>query len=389
MYKNLLVAVDNSSPGQQAAAMAVALGKELGARIMGLHVTNAVLHSHAFRMLEGTLPAQYQTEEVLQEQRDIHDKLIERGLNLISDSYLEDLREQARKVGVNCATEVLEGRNFEVLAERIAGDECDLAVFGHVGLGADGDAHLSGMIGSVVERVAYRVKKDVLVVRSRPNSPYPKLEEGSKILVAVDGSEHSFQALRKAIVLAKHFRAGLHAVHVFDPEFHRTVFQEMAGVLTREAAEVFDFESQQELHDTVIDGGLEQVGRRHLRSCRMAADHAQVPIRTKLLKGRFFREIVKEFSPCSVLIVNSDVPETMKRFRAPSVEDQTEPLAWSAEGEAMIGRAPEFVQKMARHAIEDWARRQGRDEVDPETVLQAMKELLPEKMLRKMIKEEE
>ena len=46
----------------------------------------------------------------------------------------------------------------------------------------------------------------------------------------------------------------------------------------------------------------------------------------------------------------------------------------------MIGRVPDFVQKMARRAMEDWARERNLTRVERETVVQAMKELLPENM---------
>lgn len=52
----------------------------------------------------------------------------------------------------------------------------------------------------------------------------------------------------------------------------------------------------------------------------------------------------------------------------------------------MIQRAPDFVQKLARSAIEEWARRRGLQEIQAPHVGEAMKELLPEKMWRKMLK---
>ena len=53
------------------------------------HVYAARLHDVRFRQLETGLPAQFQTPEEIKRQRKIHDKLIEKGLQLISDSFLE------------------------------------------------------------------------------------------------------------------------------------------------------------------------------------------------------------------------------------------------------------------------------------------------------------
>lgn len=413
MYKHFLVAIDNSPYAERAATMAVELAEQFKARLTGVHVTNAGLHTYAFHLLEGTLPEPYQSDDVLQRQREIHEGLIRRGLSLISDSYLEPLRQRSQAAGATCETKVLEGRHYEGLSREISDGVYDLAVFGHLGLGASARS----VLGGVVERVARRIRKDLLVAKQAPL--HLQLEDG-KILVAVDGSESSFWALRKAIVLAKRFQAQLFAVHVFDPNFHRTIFGELVRVLSKEAAEVFDFESQQELHDRVIDQGLEQVGQRVLRSCELAAEHGGIPIQTQLLKGKFFEQIVHiaerleptlmvvgrfgrhrvessdmgntaqnvlRLAPCSVLIVSSDVPEAMKHFKTPKRPEVGTSLSWTAEAEAMIQKAPDFVQKMARLAIEDWARLQGLQEIQALHVRQAMKELLPEKMWCRMLKD--
>lgn len=286
MYEHLLVAIDNSRYSAQAVAAAVALAQKCDARLTGVHVTNPGLHGYAFRMLEGTLPERYQDERVLEQQRALHKSLIRRGLTLISESYLEPLRTRAAAAGVCCATKVLEGRHYEAQAQEIERGDYQLAVFGHLGLGAGS----LGALGGVVERVARRIRKDLLVVK---DGPFREGAKGRTILVAVDGSECSLAALHKALVLAKMFGAQVHAVHVFDPEFHRIVFRELVGVLTAEAASMFDFKSQHALHDEVIDRGLARVGGKWLHDCELAAERAGVPLRTALARGKFFEEIVR------------------------------------------------------------------------------------------------
>lgn len=413
MYEHLLVAIDNSRYSAQAATAAVALARQFEARVTGVHVTNPGLHGYAFRMLERTLPERYQDERVLEQQRTIHESLIRRGLTLISESYLEQLRARAAAAGVPCATKVLEGRHYEAQAEEIERGDYQLAVFGHLGLGAGS----LGTLGGMVERVARRVRKDLLVVK---DSPFRARAEGRTILVAVDGSDGSLAALRKALVLAGKFGAHVHAVHVFDPEFHRTIFRELVGVLTAEASAVFDFESQQALHDTVIDKGLERVGGKVLRASQLAAEQAGVPLSTALLRGKFCEEIVHaateldpmlivigrfgrhraessdlgstaenvlRFAPCSVLLAGSGTPVAAAHHDAAGEEAHV-PLAWTPQAEAMIGRAPDFVRGMARATVESWARERGLQQVDAPHVHQAMKELLPEKMRHGMLKED-
>jgi nucleotide-binding universal stress UspA family protein len=416
MYKHLLVAVDNSSYADQAGAVAVELARKLGAQLTGVHVTNAGLHTHAFRLLEGSLPEHFQREEILHQQREIHEDLIRKGLTLISDSYLAQLRACAAASPVSCETKVLEGRHYEILSKEINTNPYDLSVFGHLGLGECARS----VLGGVVERVARRIRKDLLVVKSPIDSQARLLEDG-KILVGVDGSENSFWALQKAITLAKRFQAQLHVMHIFDPDFHRVIFEELVGVLTREAAQVFDFESQQALHDQVIDRGLEQVGRSYLRRCEIAAEQVNIPIQAQLLKGKFFEKIIEaagalgaslvvlgrwgrhrieisdlgstaenvlRLAPCSVLIISTDIPESMKHLKTANLETTRTSIRWSDEAEALIRRAPDFVQQMARALIEDWAGSQGLREIQSSHVVQAMKDSLPEKMWRKMLKEE-
>jgi nucleotide-binding universal stress UspA family protein len=412
MYEHLLVAIDNSKYSAHAATAAVALAQRFEARLTGVHVTNPGLHGYAFRMLERTLPERYQDERVLEQQRTIHESLIRRGLTLISDSYLEQLRAHAAEAGVPCSTKVLEGRHYEAQAEEIERGDYQLAVFGHLGLGAG----TQGTLGGVVERVARRIRKDMLVVK---DGPFRAREERRTILVAVDGSDCSFAALRKALVLAGKFDAQVHAIHVFDPDFHRTIFRELVGVLTAEAAAVFDFESQQALHDTVIDKGLERVGGKVLRGSELAAEQAGVPLTTALLRGKFCEEIVRaaarldpmliivgrfgkhrvessdlgstaenvlRFAPCSVLLAGTEMPAAAAH-RDPAVEEAQAPLGWTPQAEAMIGRAPDFVRSMARATVEAWVRERGLRQVDVPHVQQAMKELLPEKMRHGIIKE--
>jgi nucleotide-binding universal stress UspA family protein len=411
MYKRLLVAVDNSKFAEQAGLLALELAKKFRTSLTGVHVKNAGLHTYAFRLLEGTLPTRFQSEACLQQQREIHESLIRKGLAMISDSYLVSLQQAAQTAAVPCETKILEGRHFEVLSREISDEAYEGAVFGDRGLGAGGCSPL----GSVVERIARRIRKDLFVVKNRSN-----LEDG-KILVAVDGSECSFWALRKAIVLAKRFQAQLFAVHVFDPEFHRTVFRELVGVLSEAAAQVFDFESQQRLHDETIDKGLEQVGQRYLHSCELAAGHGGIPIHTTLLKGKFFQKIVGKadslepalvvvgrwgrhqvdssdlgstaehvlrFASCSVLLVSTDVPDAFKRFHPPQEIRKNPSPTWSIEADARVRRAPVFVQEMARRCIEEWAGRHGLPEIQSMHVSQALQELLPEKMWHKILKEE-
>ena len=95
MYREVLVPVDNSQHSDWAVNRAIELCRKSGGRITGNHVYAARLHDVRFRQLETGLPAQFQTPEEIKRQRLVHDKLIEKGLQLISDSFLDQLERRA------------------------------------------------------------------------------------------------------------------------------------------------------------------------------------------------------------------------------------------------------------------------------------------------------
>src|SRR5206468_494569 len=82
MYREVLVPVDNSDPSHWSVDRAIEICRKSGGRITGNHVYAARLHDVRFRQLETGLPAQFQTPEEIKRQRKVHDKLIEKGLQL-------------------------------------------------------------------------------------------------------------------------------------------------------------------------------------------------------------------------------------------------------------------------------------------------------------------
>ena len=72
------------------------------------HVYAARLHDVRFRQLETGLPAQFQTAKEIKRQRKIHDKLIEKGLQLISDSFLDQVSSRCEDAGVPMMRQLLE-----------------------------------------------------------------------------------------------------------------------------------------------------------------------------------------------------------------------------------------------------------------------------------------
>ena len=109
MYREVFVPVDNSPHSDWAVERAIELCRHSGGRITGNHVYAARLHDVRFRQLETGLPARFQTPDEIKRQRKIHDKLIEKGLQLIADSFLDQLAKRCDAAGVPLTRQLLEG----------------------------------------------------------------------------------------------------------------------------------------------------------------------------------------------------------------------------------------------------------------------------------------
>ncbi|HEX6939903.1 MAG TPA: universal stress protein [Longimicrobiales bacterium] len=349
MYREILVPVDNSECSGYAVERAIELCRRTGGRITGNHVYAARLHDVRFRQLETGLPAQFQTPAEIRRQRKIHDKLIEKGLQLIADSFLDQVDRKCREAGVPLVRQLLEGINYEEIineANRGAGRLPSLIGFdpniaakydggervrGDVRVGGDGrlvaeeeageeklagtsdraydlvalGAHGIGrqpysQLGGVAARVARGVEKDVLLVRD--GRPF----EGGRWMVCVDGSSYSYKAMRVALELAREFGAKLYVCSAFDVEYHHAVFGNIRHVLSEQASKVFKFEEQEELHNNIIDKGLLKLCQANLkRATVMAGRYPGVEMETQILIGKPFQVILQwaeEVDPTLLII---------------------------------------------------------------------------------------
>jgi len=116
MLRSILVAVDGSAYSGWAADAALALAADFGARITGIHVYAARLHERRFRDMEPGLPEEYREPAVLARQREVHGTLIEKGLRLISDSYLGALERRCLDAGI-----AFTGKTPDLLNNRMRG----------------------------------------------------------------------------------------------------------------------------------------------------------------------------------------------------------------------------------------------------------------------------
>jgi len=349
VYREIFAPVDNSQHSDWAVDRAIEMCKKTGGRITGNHVYAARLHDVRFRQLETGLPAQFQTPDEIKKQRKIHDKLIEKGLQLIADSFLDQLGKRCEAAGVALTRQLLEGINYEEIVNevnrgtgrlpgligfdpnRAAGYDGGAKVRSDVKLGENGrlvaeeedaaarlvgssgrqydllaiGAHGLGrqqfsQLGGVAARVLRGVEKDVLIVRDQ--QPLT----GGRFMVCVDGSSYSYKAMKAALELAHEFGASLYVCSAFDVEYHHVVFHNIKDVLSYQASKVFKFEEQEELHNNIIDKGLLKLCQANLKRAEvMAQQYPDVPLKTQILIGKPFQVILQwaeEIKPTLLVI---------------------------------------------------------------------------------------
>ncbi len=349
MYREVFVPVDNSRESDWAVDRALELCRRSEGRLTGSHVYAARLHDIRFRQLEIGLPAQFQEPAEIRRQRKIHDKLIEKGLQLISDSFLDQVHARGRDAGVTVTRQLLEGINFEEIINEVnrgggrlpsligfdpniahnydgsdkqrsdvklgengrlvaedeeqedklagtSGRDYDLVSIGAHGLGRQERSRLGG----VVARALRGIEKDALVVRDdRPL-------EGGRWMVGVDGSAYAYKGLRVALEMAREFGAKLYIASAFDVQYHHVVFHNIKDVLSVQASKIFKFEEQEELHNNIIDKGLLRLCKANIKRAEvMASEYPDVEIETQVLVGKPFDVLLRwaeEIDPSLVII---------------------------------------------------------------------------------------
>lgn len=455
MYREVFVPVDNSQHSEWAVNRAIEICRAFGGRVTGNHVYAARLHDVRFRQLETGLPARFQTPEEIKRQRKIHDKLIEKGLQLIADSFLDQLARRCEDAGVPVTRQLLEGINYEEIinevnrgagrlpgligfdpnraagydggakvrsdvrvgdngrliaededaAARLAGSsgrQYDLVAIGAHGLGRQPYSQLGG----VVARALRGIEKDMLIVRD--DQPLA----GGRFLVCVDGSSYCYRGMRAALELARTFGASLYVCSAFDVEYHHVVFHNIKDVLSVQAARVFKFEEQEELHNNIIDKGLLKLCQANLKRAEaLARQYPEVPLATQILVGKPFQVVLQwaeeirptllvlarhgahriegtqlgsqaenlvRLAPCNVLLVGTTgvKPEDIPWIE----EDGVAGLPWAPEAEVRMLRVPPFAQGIARRAVEEYVLEQGGDIVTNQRLDEAIRKLLPTHM---------
>src|SRR5688500_18410366 len=347
--------------------------------------------------MEYTLPEEYIDEVELERQRKIHDSLITMGLKLISDSYLDGMSRLCRESSLEFEPRMMDGKHHLEILKDLDGSQHDLVVIGALGIGRARDS----VIGSVCERVARQSDRDVWVVK---HVPEPGEAERDTILVGMDGSPQSFGALMTAVELARTFGKKVETIAVYDPYLHYSVFNGIVNVLTEQAAKVFRFEEQNQLHEEIIHTGLAQIYQSHLEVGERMASEAGIVIKKTLLDGKPFQKILdhaRKTNPWLIVMgrigVHSPKDETglgsnaenvlraascdvllSTRLEVPRLDVRAEEtVRWTPEAEARMTHVPDQVKGIARTGVLRLALEKGHSVITNAVIDEAMDRFMP------------
>lgn len=379
-FERLLVGLDNSAGSRAALDHALQIARAFGSTVTGLHVYAAQIHDLRFRQMEAGLPEQFIEDAEIERQRDVHDTLITRGLEMISDSYQTQAELACAESDLPFRGVNREGRNhLELLAEMEDGEH-GLTCIGLSGLGETRHR----VTGSVCRRVLLATDRDLLIARAGAGETPRSLVDGP-VVGCVDGSEQSFAAVARAMLLARALGRPLHLVSAYDPHFHYQVFRRIADVLSEEASKVFRFEEQEKLHNEIIDDGLARIYQDHLDIARMMAEDEGLSPVCELLAGKPY-DCIDEYARrvgASLLVLGktgvhgdphtalgsntealltlapADLYITSARVRPPADRVAAQTTTWTEEATTALGRVPAHVQPMARMAVQRYAIKQG------------------------------
>ena len=207
-----------------------------------------------------------------------------------------------------------------------------------------------------------------------------------------------------AIDLARQFGKKVETIAVYDPYLHYSVFNGIVGVLTEQAAKVFRFEEQNQLHEEIIDTGLAQIYQSHLEVGERMASEMGVEIKKTLLDGKPFQKIIDHarktnpwllvlgrigvHSPKDEKALGSNVENILRaapcdvllstRLEVPRLDVRAEEtVRWTPEAEARMTRVPEQVKGIARTGVLRLALEKGHSVVTSAVIDEAMDRFMP------------
>lgn len=204
-----------------------------------------------------------------------------------ASSQLVDLKGRAERRGIAVTTRVATGIPSEEVITAARAEDSDLLVVGT--RGKTGLAHV--LLGSTAERVIRGAPCPVLTVRMEPadkedDGVLSRLVTLERILVPVDFSDCSLDALEYAVVVAQQSKASLMLLHVLEPVSYGLDFT-LSHIRTREQ--------------------VRESWTKRLEDLASSHQHSNVPVESRLRGGLPADSILDSAQtlPCDLIIMGT------------------------------------------------------------------------------------
>ena len=176
--KNIFVGVDGSDYSFRTVERSAQLAKAFNSTLTILTCFDPVLHKVVFRSLADVLSEQSGRVFKFKEQELLHNQVIDSSLEKLYQGYLEKARHIALGYHVSVKTELLKGKPYAALCERLMESNADLFVVGRFGMHKGKHSR----IGSTAERVAENAQTNVLLVSLNNGVQKPSVNTESRII---------------------------------------------------------------------------------------------------------------------------------------------------------------------------------------------------------------
>ena len=116
------------------------------------------------------------------------------------------------------------------------------------------------------------------------------------VLVPVDNSDFSNQAVETAIQIGKRFGSKVTGNHVYAASMHDYRFRQMEFTLPEEYRQESEIERQRKIHDSLITMGLKLISDCYLNVLDLRCQDAGLECERKMMDGKHHVEILKDMA---------------------------------------------------------------------------------------------
>jgi nucleotide-binding universal stress UspA family protein len=239
IFNKVLLAVDGSLPSIIAGELTAFLAKRLDSRVT---VLNVISHEFMGSQLGKYVPVLYKDvplgtggtpeerapAEPTSGAQETVSKEIAMSYRQRSTDVIEEAVALLKEEGVPVDQKLVEHTDpAESITREAEKGNYDLVVVGY-----SGEEEKEPHLGSVAKKTALYAKTSVLVAREK--------KQISKIMVPVDGSEHSKKVVHYATILARKLGAEVTLLNVQEPDLPSKVMKEIGTRILSEAAGQFE-----------------------------------------------------------------------------------------------------------------------------------------------------